>query len=218
MIISANEKQLNGTINQTDKEIYSELCDITDFKFITLTYDPKKFGYSNSENIQKEYFLAKIYPYIKDKQFYGCFEHHQNGNLHMHFILKETEEYCKIMKKEIRRYFTDDTRNRSFMDIGTAKYKLAIRYINKEEEMKKSWYQTECTYLEELKEIKTDNIKHRNVQVTKPVNGGTQGFCTEFATPVANLQGEGSHTYYCINNWVKKHLEIYNFINKYLRK
>lgn len=221
MTITNDERQLIQNFEYSEKPVFGESSNVKDYQFITLTYDPLKFGYTNSEKSQREYLMAKIYNYVHFRPFYGCYEHHKNGNVHMHFILKESEEECKKMRKEIRRFFTDRINNKQFLDIGIAKDKTAIRYINKEEELKKQWFYSQYVNdtlirLEDEQFIEPNELKRGDVQVTKPVNGGTQVFRTEFKTQVLNVQGEGSHSLYSLNNWVKKHIEIYNFIKKYL--
>lgn len=129
--ISSNKKQLIVEhFNQSNKPIYDESYNITDYKFVTLTFDPKKYGFMQTETNQKNLMLSVLVDY--EYEMYGSFEYHKNGNLHCHFIVKCTEEEIKKMKKEIRHIFTDNPRNREFMDIGVAKDKTAIRYINKE--------------------------------------------------------------------------------------
>lgn len=129
MKVTINQKQLiEEQFEQSNRPLLNEEFDITGYQFITLTYDPKKFGYLQTETAQREYFLSALL----DKSVYGCFEYHKNGNMHCHFVMKSTEEEAKKMKQDIRYKFTDNPKNRDFMDIGIAKDKVAIRYINKE--------------------------------------------------------------------------------------
>lgn len=127
----AHEKQkIEELYKFSDKPILSEDFIPEGYQFVTLTYDPKKFGYMQCERGQREYFLAVLSKY--PNPMYGSFEYHKNGNMHMHFIMKSTENEVKQMKKDIRHKFTDNPRNREFMDYGVAKFKTAVRYINKE--------------------------------------------------------------------------------------
>jgi len=127
----SHEKQLIDIIyEQSDTPLLNEDFNIEGYQFVTLTYDPKKFGYMQSARGQTEYFLAALIKY--EQLLYGCFEYHKNGNVHMHFIIKGTNEELEQMKKDIRYKFTDNPRNRDFMDYGICKDKTGIRYINKE--------------------------------------------------------------------------------------
>lgn len=129
MRITINNKQLiEEQFELSNRPLLNEEFDISGYQFITLTYDPKKFGFCQLETKQREYFLCSLL----NKQVYGCFEYHKNGNMHCHFIMKSTEDEAKQFKKEIRYKFTDNPKNRDFMDIGVAKDKMAIRYIHKE--------------------------------------------------------------------------------------
>lgn len=124
------KQQLMETFKYAILPFHDESYDITGYQFITLTFDPKKYGFMQSEQDQKELMLTALMNY--DYYMYGSFEYHKNGNIHLHAIIKCTEEQIKQMKKEIRHKFTDNPRNREFLDHGPAKDKSAIRYINKE--------------------------------------------------------------------------------------
>lgn len=129
-VTNDDRQRLEEEFEYSNTPLLNEDFNVEGYYFVTLTYDPKKFGYMQTEKAQQEYFLANVSRYKYPT--YGCFEHHKNGNVHFHFIIQASLEQVKQMKNEMRHKFTDNNRNKDFMDIGIAKHKTAIRYINKE--------------------------------------------------------------------------------------
>lgn len=103
-------------------------------KFITLTFDPAKFGIQPLHDERKNYILSKLYRLIKSSiviELYGSFEYTKAGIVHAHLIANTNftiEELTAIIKP----YFTDNPYNTKAVDIGPAKYPQAEEYINKE--------------------------------------------------------------------------------------
>lgn len=100
------------------------------WRFITLTFDPNKFGLNNDAADEKNYILyslLEISNYVD--HIYGCFEYQKNGAVHSHVLvrLNENGPIEKILKKQ----FTDNPRNRNAVQVDKAKYPNALNYINK---------------------------------------------------------------------------------------
>lgn len=133
----------------SDKQDYSNFivmrCDLPieyDYKdelstshFVTITFDPARFGMHPFDEERKEYILHKLTS-IMDKQLikkcYGSFERHKNGIIHSHLIINAQQEDIKKIKQLLKSYFTDNPYNKIVIDIGPAKYPQAKDYIEKE--------------------------------------------------------------------------------------
>jgi len=58
--------------------------------FITITFDPAKFGSRPDVDLRKDYIMNSLLQLHKLELFtdcYGCFEFHQNGIIHSHLIM-----------------------------------------------------------------------------------------------------------------------------------
>ncbi len=120
--------------------------------FITITFDPAKFGMQPYPTERKEYILHKFYRLMRKdlvKKVYGSFEFHKNGIIHCHAIINAQNEDISKIKKELKPYFTDNMYNKIVIDIGPAKYPQAMEYIEKE---------SEDYFLITLKDKKFNNI------------------------------------------------------------
>lgn len=126
---------VNHYINNNNETLFFPLeCSY----FITITFDPDKFGHYNDNNKEEDYILyilAKLYKDEIIKNFYGCFEKHKSGTIHSHLIanIYDISKFRTLIKKS----FTNNARNMRAIDIGTYKLKKSIDYINKEEDYKK---------------------------------------------------------------------------------
>jgi len=99
-------------------------------KFVTITFDPDKFGSVNESDREKEYILSVLYNLQIHYHFiYGCFEYHKSGTIHAHLIINTT---CCNLKQILRPKFTNNPKNHKAIDIGPAKLPQSITYINKE--------------------------------------------------------------------------------------
>jgi len=101
--------------------------------FITLTFDPERFGVSNHTDAQKDYLLM-IICMIFEKELalsvYGCFEFCKTGAVHTHMILQtnQIDQVKKLFKKQL----TFNAYNKHAVDVGNAKHPQAQQYIEKE--------------------------------------------------------------------------------------
>jgi len=133
--IGCNTKvRLHSFFNRSSEPIEYDLSvDLNTAYFFTLTFDPQRFGVTNHDKSQKDYMLSIIMD-IFDKQMatscYGCFEHHKNGSIHTHLILKT------YIPQEVKKYFksklTYNAHNKHAVDFGHAKNPQAKQYIEKE--------------------------------------------------------------------------------------
>lgn len=117
--------------------------------FITLTFDPSRFGESNSPKSEELYFLDIILSAIQKELLlppvYGCFELQKNGSIHTHFIANTTTQEITSLSEsrisEIRNHFktklTDNTQNRNAVHMGNYRERKSLDYINKEEPYKR---------------------------------------------------------------------------------
>lgn len=106
---------------------------LSSYKFITITFDPTKFGTQQLDQQRKDYILhhlIKLYDNEMIKNFYGCFEYHKNGIVHSHIIAQTyvPQDVYSYLKTK----FTDNAKNKYAIQIDPAKIPQAIDYINKE--------------------------------------------------------------------------------------
>lgn len=108
------------------------LTELAHWHFVTVTFDPSKFGVSNLNDDERKYILYQIVRCIRRgfiKQVYGSFELHQNGRTHAHFICYALDnDYKELLKKS----FTDNPYNKRAVVIYPAKFPKVLNYINKE--------------------------------------------------------------------------------------
>lgn len=119
------------------------------WSFITLTFDPQKFGISNEPEGEKNYMLniilaAARLSYISS--VYGSFELHKNGTVHTHFVAKvHDQQIYSYLKKQL----TDNPKNKNAVNLGPAKFPNCIKYIQKESN---DYYQLDMPILEKKEE------------------------------------------------------------------
>lgn len=100
--------------------------------FITITFDPEKFGVSNPVESERKYILCQLSKLIHMKflkDIYGCFEQHNNGRTHAHFIAFVLDN---DYKQYLKRKFTDNPRNNIAVKPLPAMFPQVIKYIQKE--------------------------------------------------------------------------------------
>lgn len=105
---------------------------IINWRFLTLTFDPLKFGIDTSEVDRKRYILYKLMRAIKHdivSDFYGCFEYHESGIIHAHVLIK-TEYSDSFIEDYFQPEFTDNRRNKRAVKCLPAKTTV-INYIHK---------------------------------------------------------------------------------------
>lgn len=103
--------------------------------FITLTFDPDKFGTNNPSEDEENYILYILAKQCKrDRIFniYGCFEQFKTGITHAHLIMHTN--FIDEIRKELKLALTNNPRNRNSIDIGPAHKTKAIDYINKSDD------------------------------------------------------------------------------------
>lgn len=120
-----SEKQMKFVFDYENK--------LSNAYFITITFDPNKFGVKELTDMRKDYILhqlTKLYQKEMYSDCYGCFEHHKNGIIHSHLIM------ITAFPKEVRAYlkskFTDNVHNKVVIQLDKAKYPQAAEYIEKE--------------------------------------------------------------------------------------
>lgn len=138
--VSLQEKQLSCdylTIRAVIPIKYEYKDALSLSHFVTITFDPARFGMQEFQSERKEYILHKFY-ILMDKKLinnvYGSFELHKNGIVHAHVIINAQTENIKKINKLLKSYFTDNQHNKIVIQIGPAKYPQAIEYIEKESE------------------------------------------------------------------------------------
>lgn len=116
----------DDTFNLPDDET------LINWRFLTLTFDPLKFGIESSEIDRKRYILYKLLRAVnKDiiKHFYGCFEYHESGIIHAHVLIK-TEYSDSFIEDYFQPEFTDNRRNKRAVKCLPAKTTV-LDYIHK---------------------------------------------------------------------------------------
>lgn len=105
---------------------------IINWRFLTLTFDPMKFGIEPNEDDRKNYILHHLLKAVKIQfisTFYGCFEYHESGIIHSHIVIKTT--YAdKFIEDYFQPLFTDNRRNKKAVVCLPAK-KSVLDYIHK---------------------------------------------------------------------------------------
>jgi len=103
-------------------------------KMITLTFDPKKFKRLINRNAQRAYMEQTLNELInKDtiEELYGCYELHENGNVHVHFLTTQVWQYDVL---DFLKYkFTDKKDNIHAVHCCDKNFYEAVAYINKPE-------------------------------------------------------------------------------------
>lgn len=110
----------------------SDGTDLAHYKFITITFDPTKFGINNDINKERIYILSILYKLIKKgfiKRVSGCFEVHKSGATHAHLTAYvEDNDYLPYLK----RHFTDNPKNKVAIKVLPAKYPSVVSYMSKD--------------------------------------------------------------------------------------
>lgn len=129
------------TIQYHDKPLHEDIVNFVfdnqyahqQVPFITLTFDPKKFKRLINRNLQRQYIEQTLQELINKnviRALYGCYELHENGVVHAHFIVPEL-----FMENEtlewIKSKFTDNINNIHAVHCCTKNFYEAVEYINK---------------------------------------------------------------------------------------
>ena len=102
-------------------------------KMVTLTFDPKKFKRLINRNAQRAY-MEQVLNDLIDRdsieELYGCYELHENGNVHVHFLTKYIDLFeLQFLKKQ----FTDKIDNIHAVHCCDKNFYEGVAYINKPE-------------------------------------------------------------------------------------
>ena len=128
------ELQLRKYIQQSASPYEFEYKDkLSNAHFITLTFDPAKFGLQEYRSQRMDYISYQLTSLLQQQlttSFYGCFENHKNGIIHAHLIM--ITAFPKEVFKQLKKSLTDNQYNKVCVDIGPAKYPQAKEYIEKE--------------------------------------------------------------------------------------
>lgn len=106
----------------------------SDYHFITLTFDPSKFGQYNDEHDEKNYILMTIKLFqdlYKPLHLTGCFEYQGNGTIHGHFIIS-TNLNDEAIQSFFQPFFTDNKKNYRAVKSLPAKFPTVEDYLRKE--------------------------------------------------------------------------------------
>lgn len=103
-------------------------------KMITLTFDPKKFKFLCNRNAQRYYMQQTINQLINFEnttveEIYGCYELHENGNVHVHFL---TNFIGPVDLLYLKNQFTDKKDNIHAVHCCDKNFYEGVEYINKE--------------------------------------------------------------------------------------
>lgn len=83
--------------------------------FITVTFDPLKFGMKELNEERQYYILDKIMSMYEKELIHGCFgsfEFQKNGLIHAHFNVSSYDLSNEEIEDILRPYFTDNRRNK----------------------------------------------------------------------------------------------------------
>lgn len=113
---------------------------MSDYQFLTITFDPQKFGLFNQPSDEQNYIFQKLWQsthtaiiprscYIT--QLTGCFEYQKNGTTHAHIIIR-TEYKPKEIEDYFRPFFTDDPKNKYAIKCYPLQKAKCEAYLQKE--------------------------------------------------------------------------------------
>lgn len=108
--------------------------DIIEYHFLTITFDPSKFGLFNNHQDEQNYIFKTVRHCIKKeaiRQLTGCFEYQQNGTTHAHMIIR-SDLNDRDIEDLLRPYYTDNEKNRYAIKCLPAKFPNVEQYIMKE--------------------------------------------------------------------------------------
>lgn len=143
-----SEDELDEPHNNADKMkhwLYLHYCSLIEYAqgyqadnnavFITITFDPQKFGVENDSSEERLYILHKLELAMEKCyifQYYGCFEYQNNGTIHAHLVADITNRSHHDIRKFLKPYFTNQPRNVHAVDVQYVKsMSKTIDYINK---------------------------------------------------------------------------------------
>lgn len=99
-------------------------------QFITMTFDPHKFKTLTNRQAQRNYMQYVIEKVEPIGPFYGCFELHENGVVHSHFMINKFNEK---EFNEMKSWLTNFNNNIYALHQCEKTYTDAFDYINKPE-------------------------------------------------------------------------------------
>ncbi len=106
-----------------------------DYQFLTITFDPNKFGYFNMREDEQNYIFYKLKLSIKDQlitQLTGCFEYQKRtGTTHAHMIIR-TDKTPSEIEDYFRPHFTNDKKNKYAIKSYYLEQEKCEAYLQKE--------------------------------------------------------------------------------------
>lgn len=108
--------------------------EMSDYQFLTITFDPQKFGLFNQPKDEQNYIFKYLTKSINKgfiKQLTGCFEYQKNGTTHAHIII-HTNYKPKEIEDHFRPSFTDDLKNRYAIKCYPLQKEKCEAYLQKE--------------------------------------------------------------------------------------
>jgi len=108
--------------------------EMIDYAFLTITFDPNKFGIFNQRVDEQNYIFRTLHKSIKKeyiKQLTGCFEYQKNGTTHAHIIIKTEYNDSKI-EDFFRPFYTDDPKNKYAIKCYRLQKEKCETYLQKE--------------------------------------------------------------------------------------
>jgi hypothetical protein len=100
------------------------------WKMVTLTFDRSHFKHLNSRSSQRDYILYALGHFYDKIRIYGCFELHEDGVVHSHFM---TPEIDNDTLENIKLFFTKKDSNIYAVHVCDKSLEEAYKYITKEE-------------------------------------------------------------------------------------
>lgn len=110
-------------------------CQFHTCKMVTLTFDPRKFPVLINRTAQRDYIRYVLDLFIdlfgnEINSIYGCYELHDSGIVHSHFMIDSLDEH---QYKFLQKYFTNDKNNDKAVHRCEKYQQQAVDYINKKE-------------------------------------------------------------------------------------
>lgn len=114
--------------------------EMKDYQFLTITFDPNKFGIFNQPSDEQNYIFCYLKRAIMTSiapkpsfitQLTGCFEYQKNGTTHAHIIIK-SDYTTKQVEDFFRPFFTDDPKNKYAIKSYLLQKEKCETYLQKE--------------------------------------------------------------------------------------
>lgn len=184
----------------------SYVGDNIDYKFLTITFDPKKFGLYNVNSDEQNYILKQLLRLIKAgkiKSLSGCFEYQKNGTTHAHLICRISTNN-KDIEDTLKPYFTDDPKNKYAIKCEDPNSIANItKYITKES--------TEYYRYDTSLPLDIDPINYEEPQKEKQENSSNDLTIKKIKILEQEIKNIQSRIDQYKKNLLSRHAEIVNF-------